>query len=549
MRAAILATGAPTAERAAERSDPTLDDFARRWRETHAATCEAAHLRGELTPELLDLRETCLERHLVGASAVIDTIIDADAGVVERIHDLLRTLPRPERCTDLAYLARLSPGTSSAAARAETEAITRDLMRIRASANAGRFADAQEHLRPILTAAEALANRRLLAQVRGLEGRLAADLGDMATAEEAYLVALGHALASDADDDAAETANALVYLYGYYLSNRVEAGRWIKVAAGLIDRTGNDDLRMQHLNYVGALQSQASEYAEALATFDQAAALAASLGASPHDLASIANNRGVILNYLGRRAEAKEAHRAAIDALISDLGEVHPDVAMTRNSLGTVLLAEGDLDGALAQFTQALELQERLIGPDHPLVALTLVNLGSTHVERGELEQGLAEGERALRILAGAGLGPDHLFAGYAHLVIGDARGRAGLAGAREASARALKILEETLGPEHAHVGVVLLSLAALDLEEGDPEAARAELERAAPILAASHELGEADLARAEFLNARVHAARREIAAARATGRRAEARLAPLAPHYASQRAAIQRWLTALPPA
>ncbi|MCA9663104.1 MAG: tetratricopeptide repeat protein, partial [Myxococcales bacterium] len=503
-----------------------------------------AHLRGELTPELLELRELCLSRHLDAGLAVIDTIKDADAGVVERVHDLLRLLPAPQRCADLGYLARIRLDGPSAATRERKEAIVRKLARVRAAANAGRYKEAQERLEPLSAAAEATGSRRLLAQIRSLEGRIAADLGDLPGAEAAYLDGLEHALATDADHDAAEIANFLVYHYGYYRSDRKVAERWIKVAGGLIDQVDDDDLRMQHLNYLGALRSQASEYEAALASYDQAAELAARVGVSSHDLASIANNRGVILNYLGRRAEAKVAHHAAIDALVSELGEVHPDVAMTRNSLGTALLGEGDLQAALREFSTALELQERLLGGDHPLVALTLVNLGSTHVELGDPERARAEGERALRILEGAGIGDEHIFAGYANLVVGEARGRAGdEAGAREASGKALRTLEENLGPEHAHVGVILMSLSDLDLRAGDVDAARERFTRAEPILEASRELGEADRARVDFVRARLRAAGGERDEAIAAGRRASSRLAGLAPNYSEARAEIEAWL------
>ncbi|MEZ4382495.1 MAG: serine/threonine-protein kinase [Nannocystaceae bacterium] len=546
LRAAILGTGSPAAERAAARVDAEIVDFAGRWRAAHAETCAAAHVRDELTPELLELRELCLRRHVDAGVAVVDTIMDADASVVERVHDLVRLLPAPERCLDLGYLARVRVDGPSAATRARQEEIVRKLARVRAAANAGRYKEAQERLDPLLAAAEATGSRGLLAQLRGLEGRVAADLGDLVRAEEAYLAGLEHALAADASQDAAEIANFLVYHFGYYRSDRKVAERWTRVAAGLIDQVDDDDLRMQHLNYLGALRSQASEYEAALAAYDEAAALASRVGVSSHDLASIANNRGVILNYLGRRDEAKAAHHAAIDALIGELGEVHPDVALTRNSLGTVLLAEGDLGGALAEFSTALELQQRLIGEAHPLIALTLINLGSAHVELGEPARGLAEGERALRILEGIGLSDEHIFAGYANLVIGEARGRVGdEAGAREASGKALRTLEENLGPAHAHVGVILMSLSDLDLRAGDVDGARERFARAEPILAASRELGVADLARADFVRARLLAAdaRREAAIAAAT--RASARLGELAPNYAAARAEIDAWIAA----
>ena len=62
MREAFLATGKAYAADAFAGASAVLDRYARRWTELYVDVCEATHLRGEQSAEVLDLRMTCLIR-------------------------------------------------------------------------------------------------------------------------------------------------------------------------------------------------------------------------------------------------------------------------------------------------------------------------------------------------------------------------------------------------------------------------------------------------------------------------------------------------------
>ena len=60
IRRAFLATSKPYAATAFEATSRILDRFARRWTDIYVEACEATHLRGEQSNEVLDLRMAAL---------------------------------------------------------------------------------------------------------------------------------------------------------------------------------------------------------------------------------------------------------------------------------------------------------------------------------------------------------------------------------------------------------------------------------------------------------------------------------------------------------
>ncbi len=539
VRAALLTTGDRNRERKADLVDGALDDFVSRWRASQRDMCDAALVDETLRDDMLDLRQRCLGRHRSGVEIVVTLFKDADEALLEHTDDLLSTLPKPDRCADLGYLARIDIDDAEASIRDEVEALRRRLFRVQAEINAARYKEASARIEPMLEEAKSLGSRTLIAQLGIAHGRLAAESGDVEGALQSYLKALHDALSVGAEHLAAEAANHLTYHTGYYQGQHAEGLRWGQVAAGLVERVDDPELRRQHLNYMGALQSLDGRYTEALATFDEAQALAKTFGTKTHDQAALATNRGIILSSLGRREEARAAHQEALGLLIDDYGEDHPDVALTCNSLGTVYLYSGDLPRARELFERARGIQEQALDANHPLLAITLVNLASVYSEQGDPQRGLEAGRRAMTILEAAGLGKDHIFAGYAELTIGDALQRSGDPAALAHLERSVALLETNAGEMHVHVGLPLLSLAEIAIAEGDLERTSALIDRASTLLSTSKEVSDAEFARVDTVRAQLLAGRGEGLEASRLLRKAERTYERLAPHYDHRREAI----------
>src|SRR3982750_4760488 len=60
-----------------------LDEYAGRWAAMYRDACEATHVRGEQSAEVLDLRMACLQERMTSLRAVTDVLSHADPTVVE----------------------------------------------------------------------------------------------------------------------------------------------------------------------------------------------------------------------------------------------------------------------------------------------------------------------------------------------------------------------------------------------------------------------------------------------------------------------------------
>ena len=532
IRKAIVAVSTPGVQRMATLADDGLTTFVDGWRKTQRQTCEAALHKETLTDEMLALRMTCLDRQRGRVESVIELFEDTDNALLGHINELLSTLPRPEHCTDFRYLARLDSGGADEPIEAAIEALRRRLFHVEAELKAGRYKEGQVHVMPLLEEALALGDRELIAHVRLAHGRLATENGLLDVALSSYLTSLREALSLGAEHLAAKIANHLTYHTGYYQGMNAEAQRWSEVAAGLVDRTGDNDLLLQHLNYLGAIQTLGGDHMTALATYDRARVISEEVGVTPHDEAALANNRGIILAYLGRNEEAKIEHEHALALITQWYGEQHPDVALTSNSLGAVLISEGKLTRAIEHFERARAIQEQVLNTNHPHLALTLINLASANSELGNQQRALSIARRAQAILESIGFS-ESVFNGYTELVLGDAHLRLGDPKGSAHLEHAIEILEVSLGPDHVHLSLPLLSLAEHALSTGDADLASAHFKRITQLQKKdSNEISKVDLIRVHVLQARLLAGSGDRKEAARILREAEDSYTRLKPHY-----------------
>ena len=66
--------------------------------------CEATHVRGEQSNEVLDLRMGCLNERLVEFRALTSELADANGAVVDNAVTSTSSLARLERCADVPAL-------------------------------------------------------------------------------------------------------------------------------------------------------------------------------------------------------------------------------------------------------------------------------------------------------------------------------------------------------------------------------------------------------------------------------------------------------------
>ena len=76
---AFAASGRATAETSWQRLSKVLDEYMSAWSAMYLQTCEATHVRGEQSAEVLDLRMSCLNDNLDQVRALTDALATADA--------------------------------------------------------------------------------------------------------------------------------------------------------------------------------------------------------------------------------------------------------------------------------------------------------------------------------------------------------------------------------------------------------------------------------------------------------------------------------------
>lgn len=413
MHSAFAATGSAGAEDAYSRTSMALDDYARRWVAMHVDACEATQVRGEQSPELLDLRVACLGQDLDEMRAQVDVLAHADTTTVSRSAQAVRALPRLAACADVAALRAPIRPPADEATRARVEALRTALARGRAQQHAGRYASALEIATSASDEAATVAYRPVEAEALYLLADVQDDQGDYATSERTFRRSFAAALAGRHEAQALRTLSALVVEVGLRQGRFPEAHDWAALAEAESERLSD-----------------------------------------PFSRGELARNEGRLLLHEGKLEEARQPIERCLSTWEPALGQDDFAVAGALTDLGNVHLLQGDLEGASAEYTRSLAITERIFGPDSPSLAPNLNNLGEIGNTRGDTETANRSLERAKALWQGA-LGPDHPKVALALYNLSITRRQQGDADASLALAQqALAIWRKSLSAENPDVAL-----------------------------------------------------------------------------------------------
>ncbi|MDC0672353.1 tetratricopeptide repeat protein [Nannocystis radixulma] len=452
-----------------ERTAAELDRYARAWAQARVAGCEATHVHGVQSAELLDRRMLCLDERLRALDALVDVLASADAGVVREAPRIAAGLPLLSSCADPAHLmARLAPPASPSLVTA-VEALRTRLAQAHALSLARRDAEASAAARQLLADATALGYAPLRAEVEAELGEVLW-LVDPAASERHLLDAFFTATAHEHDAVAARAAASLVWTLGYVQSRTELAELWARHALAATERRGTDvRLRVDALTATAALHDEQGRHEEALALQDRALAL---LPEDDGNRPGALSNRAGTLEALGRYAEAQAAYELVLAGEQRVLGPLHPQLARTFSALGLVRTRQGLVEEAVELQRKALAIV--MAGPE--AVEDTrwdlLLNLGIALTAAERVDEALPMLEEALT-LATRLLGPEHPHVGLCLSARANALRDAGRANEAIASARAaLELFERSYGPDHDEVYVQQSLLAQAFVAAGRPDEA-----------------------------------------------------------------------------
>jgi serine/threonine protein kinase len=400
IRRVFAASGRPTAETSWQRVSKALDEYVNQWSGMYVETCEATHVRGEQSGEVLDLRMACLSDNLDQVRALTNVFVSADGATIGRAVAATHDLTPIARCADVGLLksaVALPRDQRTLETVRELRSSLREAQALRDVANFREAAARAVDLRPRVEAAH---YQPLLAELLELIGSTGAQSGDFDYAERTSQQALFIAEAARDDVTAARATTNLIYLAGVRQNREREAETWMQLSESILDRLGPgyDRVRAWALNNFASVLQANGNHARAEATMRQAVALKEKvLGMDHPDVAISVHALANILDEVGRYQEALETVDRAIQ-ILSTNGDPDSDLyAFAQNTRGEVLAALGR--GSDAEAAQSLALRIFRTYPDPwERVSFPLQGIGHARLVRGSPATAIPVLEEALRI-------------------------------------------------------------------------------------------------------------------------------------------------------
>jgi tetratricopeptide (TPR) repeat protein len=363
---ALSSTGRVNAGEAFSLLAARLDGFQTAWQTMKQESCQATHVRGEQSEQVLGLRNTCLERKLRGLEALVNAFSAADARAVDRAAGALPDSIR--ECADAATLLGVAdrlpadPGAREVVQRLVSGfAITKALM------TAGR--DARDQARGLLEEARASGHAPTVAQATTWYAR-AISTSARSAEERAQAEALlreGMHLAAQIGDDRllAKTASFLFAIISYGQRRIQEAEAMLPMVDAFVSRAGNDAEQRVELSMGEAvILAERGKYDDAIEAFEQVIALSPDVESDLRGYGAYAQGQiGEICLRLHRYPEAVQHIGAELDGIQRELGARHPRVIFSLTNLGLAQAKAGLRDSAWATAARLRELVSSVIAP------------------------------------------------------------------------------------------------------------------------------------------------------------------------------------------
>ncbi len=443
IKAAFLATGRPNAQDTFERVAKQFDKYADAWVTMSTEACEAAHVHGSQSFQMMDLRMACLERRLDEFFAVTQLFVtQTDKEVLNKAVKIAFGLSNLSVCADDDALSATIPPPADPKTRAKVKSLRKRLGEIGVLINAGKYEQTMVIAKEVLAAAKQSAYLPLEAEALLRLGKALDNTGkygqSVQTLKSAALLAdsCGH------DQVRAKALTTLVFVVGYLQANFEEAKKLAERARGVLVRLNDKgELLTTWNNNIGIVLSKRGEYDQALKHFEKGLELEKErLGAEHTDVASSDNNIGLVYFRTGKLDRALLHLERALKVMVATLGPEHPDVAAAHNNLGLVYFQKGEYQLVGEHYQKALSIWQKTLGPDHPDVAGAHNNLGIVFAREGDLERAQRHYEKALIIWDNA-LGPNHILLVWALSGLGSIKLQQGhIAEARTLLERAISI-------------------------------------------------------------------------------------------------------------
>jgi len=399
---AFLASGNLIAEETWTRVSRLLDDYDRGWTAAYTDACEATHVRGDQSAEVLDLRMGCLDGKRDALRALTDVFSHADNRVVVEGVNAVNALLPIERCADVPELRAVVPLPTDRIKRARVIELKTQLAQVKALTDTGQWAGAYHEVGPIVDAARMLGYGPLVAEALESQGWLALELSDIPKAAKSYEECVWLALGSGRDDLAAEAAAQMIDVTLFIPGGLAEGLSWELIAGALIRRLGSGHERIAswfHQNRANTLVRR-GDFAEAERELDIALSLKRSvLPSNDPDIGKSLTDIAALYAYRGKGQEALAAAQEALEIYRASYGPRSPILWRVFDDRGAALRALHRLGDSEKDLQASIALATELVGPNHALLSDPLTELGKTYIAEGKYREAMPVLRSAVRLL------------------------------------------------------------------------------------------------------------------------------------------------------
>ncbi|MCG8418730.1 MAG: protein kinase [Proteobacteria bacterium] len=324
---AFAATGQPYAEHAWPRVAAGLDAYARDWADMSRDAC-IAHRRGLQSGVLFDKRMSCLDRRKTSLASALSVLAETDAESLTNAVQVVQSLPSLGYCADTEALTAEVAPPEDAATAGRVDALRKQLSRARALEHTGRYSDGLTIADAVVSAAESVGYKPLLAEALLVQGRINLFMNRRIESIEPLHRAATVGLAAGTDAIALQALARRVYSEG--TTEKVEPD-------------SGDRKLVRVLSWAQALAERAPR--------------------SAFGHALLLNNAGVVYMVRGDADRAREYFEKALNIKnrATDVQSVE-----LANILSNLALVTPGLERRVDLSKRVLEQFERALGPTHP---------------------------------------------------------------------------------------------------------------------------------------------------------------------------------------
>jgi len=195
------------------------------------------------------------------------------------------------------------------------------------------------------------------------------------------------------------------------------------------------DTKASILNDYAAILNGLEKYDDAISLLESSLKLWIENDPARSEVPNIHSNLAYAYHGLLDYQQSEENYRKAI-SLMRDLypDDYHPDLAVTLNNLGVLYAHQGHQEKAIEYYLQSIEIRQATLGETHPSTAFAQLNLARNLLDLKRIDE------------------------------------------ARPHAMTALEVMKNKLHESHQHLLIARLTLARINILEGDYELAESEL-------------------------------------------------------------------------